>query len=72
MRKLIRKILREDEWDFVRYTEAKLVKGTYLCNDSKKFASSHTVVTRVDGSNAKGMVYTTDLHTGNHYVDHLR
>ena len=78
MRKLIRKILREDEWDFVRDTEAKLVKGMYLCsNNSKKFASSHTVVTRVAHSfshpenSPAVMVYTTDLHTGNHYVDHL-
>ena len=77
MRKLIRKILREDEWDFVRYTEAKLVTGTHLCNDSEKFASSHTVVTRVDEvtpSNTpdRNMVYTTDLNTGNHFADPLR
>ena len=69
MRKLIRKILREDEWDFIRDTEAKLVKGMYLCsNNSKKFASSHTVVTRVD----EGMVYTTDLKTSRRFADPLR
>ena len=32
MRKLIRKILREDEWDFVRDVVPELRKGMYLCN----------------------------------------
>lgn len=70
MRKLIRKILKEDEWDFVKYTEAKLVKGIFLCNNSKKFASGNTVVTKVDDFRPN-MVYTTDLVTGNHYVNQL-
>ena len=70
MRKLIRKILREDEWDFVRDTEAKLVIGAYLTNDSDKYGCGTVEVIDID--NNTGYVFMIDLNTGNRFVDPLK
>ena len=32
MRKLIKKILKEDEYDFIRNVKPTINKGTYLCD----------------------------------------
>jgi len=76
MRKLIKRILREDEWDFVRDTEAKLVKGAHLCvNDKENYSGTILLVTKIESpelSSAYGrMVFITDIPTGNRYVDSL-
>jgi|SaaInlStandDraft_2_1057019.scaffolds.fasta_scaffold66538_2 hypothetical protein len=70
MRKLIKKILKEDEWDFVRDVEAKLVVGAHLCfNDKDKFDSvGMSEVTKISKDN---YVFMTDMGTGNEYADHI-
>jgi len=67
MRKLIKKILKEDEFDFIRDVVPELVKGTFLCNNDSSFAINRVEVTNVEN----GEVFITDLDKGHRYVDPL-
>lgn len=76
MRKLIKKILRENEWDWANKVEPKLTKGLILCPNHEKFRGGCKEVLKVDKVRDRyapdKLVYLKDLETGNRYADTIK
>ena len=76
MRKLIKNILRETEWDWANKVEPKLTKGLILCPNHEKFRGGCKEVLKVDKVRDRyapdKLVYLKDLETGNRYADTIK
>ena len=67
MRKLIKKILKEDEFDFIRNVVPEVAEGLLLCNGDAYFDIDRIEITKVE----EDKVFFTDLDTGYRYLDPL-
>lgn len=65
MRKSIKKILSENEWEWVNKIEPKLTKDLILCSNHERFNPGCMEILNVSNR----MVYTKSLETGNRYAD---
>jgi len=76
MRKLIKNILKEDEWDWVKWVEPELTKGLILCPNHEKFVGGCLEILKVDkrrDSHAPDkLVYLQSLETGKRYANTLK
>ena len=76
MRKLIKKILKEDEWDWVKWVEPELTKGLILCPNHEKFVGGCLEILKVDKRRDRHapdkLVYLQSLETGKRYANTLK
>ncbi len=76
MRKLIKNILRENEWDWANKVEPKLTKGLILCPNHERFKGGCLEVLKVDKRKDRHapdkLVYLQSLETGNRYANTLK
>jgi len=76
MRKLIKNILRENEWDWANKVEPKLTKGLILCPNHERFRGGCKEVFKVDKVRDRyapnKLVYLKDLETGNRYANTIK
>lgn len=76
MRKLIKKILKEGEWEWANKVEAKLTKGLILCPNHERFSGGCKEVFKVDEvihqHATDRMVYLKDLENGNRYANTMK
>ncbi len=76
MRKLIKNILRENEWDWANKVEPKLTKGLILCPIHERFSGGCKEVFKVDEvihqHAPDRMVYLKDLENGNRYANTMK
>lgn len=73
MRKLIKKILKENEWEWANKVEAKLTKGLILCPNHERFKGGCLKVLNVEEVKDRyapdKMISLKDLETGNRYAE---
>ena len=76
MRKLIKNILRENEWDWANKVEPKLTKGLILCPNHERFSGGCKEVFKVDEvihqHATDRMVYLKDLENGKRYANTMK
>ena len=76
MRKLIKNILKEDEWDWVKWVEPELTKGLILCPNHEKFVGGCLEILKVDKRRDRHapdkLVYLQSLETGKRYANTLK